>query len=72
MHRVDVYRLAEEARFNRLHATVLIWCFMILILDGYDLAVAGAALPFIMKAMGLSATTTGFMASWRDRARRVG
>ncbi|MEM5433003.1 MFS transporter [Cupriavidus oxalaticus] len=63
MHRVDVYKLAEEARFNRFHATVLIWCFMIVMLDGYDLAVAGAALPSIMKAMGVDATTAGFMAS---------
>ena len=36
---------------------------MILILDGYDLAVAGTALPSIMKDMGVDATQAGFMVS---------
>ena len=41
MHRIDVHKLADEATFNSFHWTVLIWCFAILILDGYELAVAG-------------------------------
>jgi AAHS family benzoate transporter-like MFS transporter len=63
VHRIDVHKLADEATFNRFHLTVLVWCFVILIIDGYDLAVAGVALPAIMKAMGVEATTAGFMAS---------
>ena len=63
MHQIDVHKLAGEAKFNRFHWTVLIWCFAILILDGYDLAVAGAALPSIMKQMGVDGTTAGFMVS---------
>ena len=63
MHRIDVHKLADEARFNRFHWSVLIWCFMILVLDGYDLAVSGAALPSIMRAMNVDAATAGFMAS---------
>ena len=42
---------------------VLFWGVLILILDGYDLAVVGAALPSIMKDMGVDATQAGFMAS---------
>src|SRR5437867_6756956 len=60
---IDVHKLADEARFNRFHWSVLICCFMILVLDGYDLAVAGAALPSIMRAMNVDAATAGFMAS---------
>src|SRR5205814_10155760 len=52
---IDVHKLADEARFNRFHGSVLIWCFMILVLDGYDLAVAGTALPSIMRAMNVDA-----------------
>ena len=63
MHRIDVHKLADEAKFNRFHGSVLIWCFLILVLDGYDLAVAGTALPSIMKAMNVDAATAGFMAS---------
>ena len=63
MHRIDVHKLADEATFNRFHALVLLWCVLIIIIDGYDLAVAGIALPSIMKDMNVNASTAGFMAS---------
>ncbi|QXE07378.1 MFS transporter (plasmid) [Paraburkholderia sprentiae WSM5005] len=63
MHRIDVRKLADEASFNRFHALVLFWGVLILVLDGYDLAVVGAALPSIMKDMGVEATKAGFMVS---------
>lgn len=56
-------KLADDARFNRFHAKVLLWCLLILIIDGYDIAVAGIALPSIMQQMGVNASTAGFMAS---------
>lgn len=59
----DIHQLADEARFNKYHAGVLAWCFLVLVVDGYDLAIAGAALPSIMQAMNVDATTAGFMAS---------
>ncbi|MDM0116276.1 MFS transporter [Variovorax sp. J22R133] len=63
MHRIDVHKLVDEAKFNRFHGLVLFWGILILVLDGYDLAVVGAALPTIMKQMGVDSTTAGFMAS---------
>ena len=63
MDRIDVHKLADEARFNGFHGLVLFWCVLIIIFDGYDLAVAGMALPSIMKDMGVSADGAGFMVS---------
>jgi len=63
MLRLDVHRLADESTFNRFHARVLLWGMLILVLDGYDLAVVGAALPSIMKEMGVDAAQAGLMAS---------
>ncbi|AQV98525.1 MFS transporter [Cupriavidus necator] len=63
MRQIDVHKLADEARFNRFHALILLWCALIIIFDGYDLAVAGIALPSIMKEMGVTATNAGFMVS---------
>lgn len=63
MRHVDVHQLADDARFNRFHAGVLFWCALIIIFDGYDLAVVGIALPSIMKDMGVDATRAGFMVS---------
>ena len=63
MCQIDMPKLADDARFNRFHAKVLLWCLLILIIDGYDIAVMGIALPSIMQQMGVNASTAGFMAS---------
>jgi MFS transporter, AAHS family, benzoate transport protein len=63
MRQIDVHRIADEARFNGFHGLVLFWCALIIIFDGYDLAVAGIALPSIMKEMGVEPTKAGFMVS---------
>ena len=63
MRQIDVDKVADEARFNRFHGGVLFWCALIIIFDGYDLAVAGIVLPSIMKQMGVQATQAGFMVS---------
>ena len=63
MRQIDVHHVADEATFNGFHAKVLGWCFLVIIIDGYDIAIAGTALPSIMKMMGVTAATAGFMAS---------
>ena len=63
MKHIDLHKLADQARFNGFHRGVLLWCALIIIFDGYDLAVAGIALPSIMKEMGVSPTNAGFMVS---------
>ena len=60
---IDLQKLADEAKFNRFHALILFWCALFIVFDGYDLAVAGVAMPAIMKDMGVSPTQAGFMAS---------
>ncbi len=62
MH-IHMHALLDNARFSRFHWGVLLWCAFIIICDGYDLAVAGAALPSIMKKMGVTPTNAGFMMS---------
>jgi len=62
MSRTNVHELVSASQFNRQHGLVLFWCVMILILDGYELAVVGAALPSIMSDMKVDATSAGIMA----------
>src|SRR5690606_2969996 len=62
MQSVDVYELTGKSKFNRFHGLILFWCVLILIIDGYDLAVVGAALPAIMDDMGVDPTSAGIMA----------
>ncbi|EJE53357.1 arabinose efflux permease family protein [Acidovorax sp. CF316] len=63
MRRIDIQKLVDEARFNGFHFVVLFLCAVIIVADGYDLAVAGIALPAIMKDMNVDPTTAGFMTS---------
>ncbi|WP_123535160.1 aromatic acid/H+ symport family MFS transporter [Pseudomonas fluorescens] len=63
MQLIDVQEIAANARFNFFHAKVLAWCFLVVIIDGYDIAIAGAALSSIMSEMKVDASTAGFMAS---------
>ncbi|MBP0639747.1 MFS transporter [Cupriavidus sp. AcVe19-6a] len=63
MSQIDVHKLADEAAFNRFHARVLCWCALIIIFDGYDLAVVGIALPSIMKDLGVAPAQAGLMVS---------
>ncbi|RZF30592.1 MFS transporter [Paraburkholderia sp. UYCP14C] len=63
MREIDLHALAEEAKLNSLHYIVLVWCALIIVFDGYDLAVAGIALPSIMKEMGVNPAKAGFMVS---------
>lgn len=63
MRQIDIHKLADEARFNGFHGLVLFWCALIIIFDGYDLAVVGIALPSIMKDLDVDPTGAGFMVS---------
>jgi AAHS family benzoate transporter-like MFS transporter len=63
MRHIDIHKTADAARFNGFHASLLLWCALIIICDGYDLAVAGIAVPSIMKDMGVTAQNAGFMVS---------
>lgn len=62
MQSVNIYALVGESTFNRFHGRILFWCMLILIIDGYDLAVVGAALPAIMQDMNVDPTSAGIMA----------
>jgi AAHS family benzoate transporter-like MFS transporter len=63
MSKVDIHRIVDEARFNGFHLRVLILCALIIIFDGYDLAVVGIALPSIMKELRVAPANAGLMVS---------
>lgn len=63
MHQIDVHKLVDDATLNKFHYSVIGWVILILVLDGYDIAVTGAALPAIMADLRIDATTGGALAS---------
>ncbi|HGL6718553.1 MFS transporter [Burkholderia contaminans] len=63
MRQINLQALSDDARLGKLHGVVLFWCALIIVFDGYDLAVAGIALPAIMNEMGVNPAQAGFMVS---------
>ncbi|SOE96957.1 MFS transporter, AAHS family, benzoate transport protein [Burkholderia sp. D7] len=63
MDRINIQELVDTSRLNRFHLTIFCWCFVVVTLDGYDLAVPGVALPSIMLDLKVNASTAGLMAS---------
>lgn len=63
MRQIDIHKLADEASFNKFHLLVLVWCALVIVFDGYDLAVVGIALPSIMKEMNVDPAKAGLMVS---------
>ena len=63
MHKLDIHKLADEAELNSFHYKLIGWVILILVLDGYDIAITGAALPAIMADLKIDSTQAGFLAS---------
>jgi AAHS family benzoate transporter-like MFS transporter len=60
---MNVNAVVDKAKFNKFHLNVLFWCLLIILFDGYDLAINGVALPLLMQEWGLTAVQAGMLAS---------
>jgi AAHS family benzoate transporter-like MFS transporter len=63
MRSIDLQHFTDDAPLNRFHWSLLFWCALMIIFDGYDLAVAGIALPSIMRDMSIAPARAGVMVS---------
>ncbi len=60
---VDINSVVDNAKFTPFHFNVVAWCLLIILFDGYDLAINGVVLPLLMQEWGLSAVQAGMLAS---------
>ena len=60
---VNVNHIIDHAKFTPFHLNVVAWCLLIILFDGYDLAINGVVLPLLMNDWGLSAVQAGMLAS---------
>lgn len=60
---VNVNDIIDQAKFSKFHFRVVAWCLLIILFDGYDLAINGVVLPLLMDEWGLSAMQAGMLAS---------
>ncbi|TCB73610.1 MFS transporter [Acinetobacter sp. ANC 4177] len=60
---LDINSIVDKAKFTPFHFNVVAWCLLIILFDGYDLAINGVVLPLLMKDWGLTAMQAGMLAS---------
>lgn len=60
---ININTVVDEAKFTPFHWSVLIWCLLIIIFDGYDLVIYGVALPLLMQEWSLTNVQAGMLAS---------
>jgi MFS transporter, AAHS family, 4-hydroxybenzoate transporter len=53
-HVIDVTRFIDERRMNRFNAKIVIFCFFIILFDGYDIGALAYAGPSLVKAWGIT------------------
>jgi len=60
---INVNAVIDKAKFTPFHLSVVLWCLMIIIFDGYDLIIYGVALPLLMEEWALTSVQAGMLAS---------
>lgn len=60
---VDVGRLIDESRLNRVSVSVILLCGLIMLMDGYDYTIITVAAPVIRQEWDISATLFGVVFS---------
>lgn len=64
MRSIDVSEAIDAGRFSRFQWLVVVLCALLLIVDGYDVFVAGTVLPTLIKEWGLSKPQAGMLQAW--------
>lgn len=54
----------DNSKFNRFHLGLLLWCFLIVAYDGYDLVTFGTVLPVLIEQWNLTAVEAGTIGSY--------
>lgn len=60
---LNVNAIIDQAKFTPFHWSILLWCLLIIIFDGYDLVIYGVVLPVLMQEWSLTAVQAGMLAS---------
>ena len=64
MRTIVAQDVVSASKFNRFHLFVFIWCFYAIGFDGYDIAMYGVGLPWMMEEWNLSALQAGAVGSY--------
>ncbi len=58
---IDLGKIIDESKFNKVSLTVIALCGLIMLMDGYDYTIINVAAPVIMKEWGVSKSLFGWV-----------
>ena len=64
MRTIIAQDVVSASKFNRFHLLVFIWCFYAIGFDGFDIAMYGVGLPWMMEEWNLSTLQAGAVESY--------
>jgi len=61
---INTTEVIAGSKFNRFHFNLLLWSFLIIAFDGYDLVVYGTVVPVLIEEWNLTSVEAGAMGSY--------
>lgn len=62
--KINVAEIISNSKFNRFHFTLIAWCFVVILFDGYDLVVYGTVVSHLMEDWGIDSVRAGLVSSY--------
>lgn len=69
---LKVADVIDNSKFNRFHFLVVLLCGFAMVFDGYELGIYGAAVPSIIKELGISPVQAGAIGSYSLMGMAIG
>lgn len=64
MKTINSAEVIANSKFNRFHLSLLIWSFLIILFDGYDLVVYGTVVPVLIEKWNLTPVEAGAIGTY--------
>lgn len=62
--KINTSEVIANSKFNRFHFSLLAWCFVIIMFDGYDLVVFGTVVAQLQQEWSINSAEAGVIASY--------
>ncbi|PLT35101.1 aromatic acid/H+ symport family MFS transporter [Bacillus sp. V5-8f] len=72
MNRVNAGEIIDRSRFSSFHISLMIWSFLIILIDGYDVVIYGSVVPSLIEEWSMSPVTAGAIGSYTVIGTAVG
>ena len=69
---MNIISFFEQSKLKPFHILLVLWLFMILMFEGYDVVIYGATIPFLKESWGISDMVAGSIGSYTTIGTAIG